>query len=193
VLDESLVVLLDPGDVLKPEDIFRKNRSKEQKYAFDFAFDEGAGQETIYQKTTKFLIEGVLDSYSATIFAYGATGCGKTYTMMGNVSEEGIMQKSSNDLFKRVEEHPSKYRVKGSFLEIYNEVIRDLLTDSEDRVELREDPKLGVVVAGISEHLLVSTDSLMEMIRVGTRNRIKESTGANEASSRSHAILQLTV
>lgn len=83
------MVLLDPGNEFEPEDIFRKNRNKEMQYAFDFAFDKVTSRSTqandngaVYDDTVSFLIEGVIDGFNATVFAYGATGCGKTYTYM---------------------------------------------------------------------------------------------------------------
>lgn len=71
---------MDPADILHDNNVLGKNRSKEKQYAFDFAFDKEAQQSDIFQKTTKFLCDGILNGYNATVFAYGATGAGKTYT-----------------------------------------------------------------------------------------------------------------
>ena len=71
---------MDPADILNGHNVLGKNRSKEKQYAFDFAFDKDTQQVEIFQKTTKFLCDGVLNGYNATVFAYGATGAGKTYT-----------------------------------------------------------------------------------------------------------------
>lgn len=71
---------MDPADILHENNALGKNRSKEKQYAFDFAFDKDAPTPEIFQKTTKFLCDGVLNGYNATVFAYGATGAGKTYT-----------------------------------------------------------------------------------------------------------------
>ena len=71
---------MDPADILNDRQALGKNRSKEKQYAFDFAFDKDTGQVDIFQKTTKFLCDGVINGYNATVFAYGATGAGKTYT-----------------------------------------------------------------------------------------------------------------
>lgn len=80
ILDQKVVILMDPADILNEQNVLGKNRNKEKQYAFDFAFDKEAQQTDIFQKTTKFLCEGVLNGYNATVFAYGATGAGKTYT-----------------------------------------------------------------------------------------------------------------
>ena len=71
---------MDPRDILNDKNPLGKNRSKEQQYAFDLAFDKDTGQVEIFSKTTKFLCEGVINGFNATVFAYGATGAGKTYT-----------------------------------------------------------------------------------------------------------------
>ena len=79
-LTVKVVILMDPADILNEPNVLGKNRSREKQYAFDFAFDKEASQVDIFQKTTKFLCEGVLNGFNATVFAYGATGAGKTYT-----------------------------------------------------------------------------------------------------------------
>jgi kinesin family protein 18/19 len=77
---ENLIVLLDPTSETVPEEAFRLNRSKEKQFAFDIVIDSAASQLDVFGKTTSFLIEGVLNGYNATVFAYGATGAGKTFT-----------------------------------------------------------------------------------------------------------------
>ena len=74
-----MVILIDPYEYNGPSEIF-KNRSKDQNYAFDLAFDKTCSTMTVFSHTTKFLIEGVVNGYNATVFAYGSTGAGKTYT-----------------------------------------------------------------------------------------------------------------
>lgn len=82
ILDEKIIILQDIS-AAKPEEAFRLARSKEKTYAFDYAFDEQFGQQYIFERTTKFLIDGIMQGYNASVFAYGATGAGKTYTMLG--------------------------------------------------------------------------------------------------------------
>ena len=79
---DKMVILTDPIEYNGPSTIF-KNRNKDQTYAFDYAFDKYTTQKTVFEKSTKFLIDGVVNGYNATVFAYGATGAGKTYTMLG--------------------------------------------------------------------------------------------------------------
>ena len=103
IMDNKMVVLMDPIEYNGPNTIF-KNRSREQTYAFDFAFDKNSTQTTVFENSTKFLIEGVVNGYNATVFAYGATGAGKTYTMLGTETNPGIMSLTLKELFTKVKQ-----------------------------------------------------------------------------------------
>jgi len=143
---------------------FRNNRNKEKQYAFDYAFGPEVDTETVFENTTKFLIPGVLNGFNATIFAYGATGAGKTYTMLGNSNRSGIMYLTMGELFKQTRSHPDKHFViKVSYLEVYNETLKDLLSDEENIVDIREDNK-GVVVSGITEVTVTTPEEVMELL-----------------------------
>ncbi|XP_043859782.1 kinesin-like protein KIF19 isoform X4 [Dromiciops gliroides] len=192
-VDEQMVVLMDPME--DPDDILRAHRSREKSYLFDVAFDFTATQEMVYQATTKSLIEGVISGYNATVFAYGPTGCGKTYTMLGTDHEPGIYVRTLNDLFCAIEEtsNDMEYEVSMSYLEIYNEMIRDLLNPSLGYLELREDSKGVIQVAGITEVSTINAKEIMQLLMKGNKQRTQEPTAANQTSSRSHAILQVTV
>ena len=128
VLDGKVVVILDPMAEAKVN-ILRANRSREKQYAFDYVFEPSSSQEATYHHTTKFLIHGVLDGYNATVFAYGQTGSGKTYTMIGTEENPGIMVRVMSDLFSvsasQAAANVLTYKVTVSFLEVYNENIRD--------------------------------------------------------------------
>ncbi|XP_062936439.1 kinesin-like protein KIF19 [Cynocephalus volans] len=192
-VDEQMVVLMDPTE--DPDDILRAHRSREKSYLFDVAFDFTATQEMVYQATTKTLIEGVISGYNATVFAYGPTGCGKTYTMLGTDHEPGIYVRTLNDLFRAIEEtsNDMEYEVSMSYLEIYNEMIRDLLNPSLGYLELREDSKGVIQVAGITEVSTINAKEIMQLLMKGNRQRTQEPTAANQTSSRSHAVLQVAV
>ncbi|XP_029784470.1 kinesin-like protein KIF19 [Suricata suricatta] len=188
-----MVVLMDPME--DPDDILRAHRSREKSYLFDVAFDFTATQEMVYQATTKSLIEGVISGYNATVFAYGPTGCGKTYTMLGTDREPGIYVRTLNDLFHAIEETSDdmEYEVSMSYLEIYNEMIRDLLNPALGYLELREDSKGVIQVAGITEVSTINAKEVMQLLMKGNRQRTQEPTAANQTSSRSHAVLQVAV
>ena len=89
IIDEKMVILMDPYRMVQIP--FLKNRNREQRYAFDFVFDKNSTQNILFEKSTKFLIEGVVNGYNATVFSYCATGSGKTYTMLGKETNPGIM------------------------------------------------------------------------------------------------------
>jgi kinesin family protein 18/19 len=195
-MDGNMIVIMDPASGDK-QDVLRANRSREKQYAFDHVFDGNSSQQFVYNSTTKFLIHGVLDGYNATVFAYGQTGSGKTYTMIGTQQDPGIMVRVMSDLFihsaQQGKQQGVTYKVVVSFLEVYNENIRDLLGDAEEYLDLREDPIKGPVVAGITEVEASSGDEIMNLLHQGNAKRSQAATAANEVSSRSHAVLQVLV
>ncbi|KAM6244977.1 LOW QUALITY PROTEIN: kinesin-like protein KIF19 [Spheniscus humboldti] len=190
---EQRVVLMDPSE--DPDDILRANRSRENTFVFDMVFDHRATQEEVYVSTTKSLIGGVISGYNATIFAYGPTGAGKTYTMLGTDCEPGIYIRTLDDLFKALEATTKEmdYRVSMSYLEIYNKVIRDLLNPSSGFLDLREDPRGSIQIAGITEVSTTNAQEIMQLLMKGNKQRTQEPAAANRTSSRSHAVLQVTV
>ena len=171
-------------------------KEKESEYAFDFAFPEQTPQEDIYHFTTETLIEKVLNGFNATVFAYGATGSGKTYTMVGNDNEPGVMIRALNDLFTVLnEEKEKKFNVEISYIEVYNEQLKDLLNfnNSENNVEIRNDPQKGTIIQGASLKKVSNSDDAFKLLLLGNRKRSEGITIYNENSSRSHAILQVHV
>ncbi|OXB75605.1 UNVERIFIED_CONTAM: hypothetical protein H355_015721 [Colinus virginianus] len=192
-LDEQVVVLRDP--MQNPDNVPRAIRSREKSYVFDAAFDSTSTQETVYRATTQDLIAGVISGCNATVFSYGPTGCGKTYTMLGTDSEPGICARALGDLFHSIEESSgdAEHEVSMSYLEIYNEAIRDLLSPSRRSLQLWEDSHGTVRVVGITEVSASSAEEVLQLLLRGNQRRIQEPTATNHTSSRSHAVLQLTV
>jgi len=196
ILEGKVVILLDPNlDAPKPEEAFRVNRTKEKQYAFDFAFDKNVTQQEVYQKTTGFLLEGVISGFNATVFAYGSTGAGKTYTMLGDQTSPGLMLMTIAELYRSMNANSfeRRYKVKLSYLEIYNENIRDLLSGGTEQLEIWEDPIKGITVSGLTELQAESAEEVISMVQVGNTRRTCEPTKANETSSRSHAVLQVII
>ncbi|XP_052023728.1 kinesin-like protein KIF19 [Apodemus sylvaticus] len=190
---DQVVVLTDPGEV--PEDPLRAHRSRERTFIFDIVFDQQASQETVYCATIQHLVGGVISGYNATVFAYGPSGAGKTHTMLGMDAEPGIYLQTLTDLFQAIEETQDnmEYSVSMSYLEIYNEVIRDLLNPSSGFLELREDSRGSIQIAGITEVSTSNAQEIMQLLSKGNRQRTQEPTATNKTSSRSHAVLQVTV
>ncbi|KAJ2999439.1 Kinesin-like protein kif19 [Globomyces sp. JEL0801] len=200
--DVQTVMLYDPTEDYL-DDILRKERKREKLYSFDQVFGENCSQQTVFEGSVQSQVDAVINGYNATVFAYGATGAGKTYTMMGVEKHPGIMYLTLNDLFLKISKKTGTFKISISYLEIYNEKIRDLLTGKSDNLELQEDPTRGgtilfcssfkVVVSGITYMTAKTPEKILSLLRKGNRNRIQESTGANQTSSRSHAILQVFV
>lgn len=173
-------------------------RVKDQTFGFDRIFDDNASQADVYEATTKPLLDSVIDGYNATVFAYGATGCGKTHTITGTVQQPGIIFLTMQELFERVGELSTEKvtEISLSYLEIYNETIRDLLAPDatpKGGLMLREDSNQAVSVAGLSSHHPRNVEEVMDMIMRGNQLRTMSPTEANATSSRSHAVLQINV
>ncbi|NP_001026099.1 kinesin-like protein KIF18B [Gallus gallus] len=181
-----------PGAALPPRG--PKHRGKDLKFVFDRVFGEGATQEEVFQHTTREVLDGVLNGYNCSVFAYGATGAGKTYTMLGSEQSPGIMYLTMAELYRRIEARRDEKscEVLVSYQEVYNEQIHDLL-EPKGPLAIREDPEKGVVVQGLSFHQPKSAEQLLEMLANGNKNRTQHPTDANATSSRSHAVFQIYV
>ncbi|KAB2058236.1 hypothetical protein ES319_A11G221500v1 [Gossypium barbadense] len=194
VKNNKEVVVLDP-DLSKDYLDRIQNRTKEKKYCFDHAFGPQSTNLDTYQKCISTIISGVVQGLNATVFAYGSTGSGKTYTMVGTQHDPGLMVLSLHTIFDLIRRDKSsdEFEVTCSYLEVYNEVIYDLLEKSSGSLELREDPEHGIVVAGLRCIKVHSADKILELLNLGNSRRKTESTEANATSSRSHAVLEITV
>lgn len=194
----SCIRIVNRRDVFLTEfanenDYLRLKRLRGRHFTFDASFPDTATQQEVYSTTTAELVEAVLQGRNGSVFCYGATGAGKTYTMLGTVENPGVMVLAIKDLFNKIRQRSSdgNHTVHLSYLEVYNETVRDLLSPGRPLV-LRED-KQGIVAAGLTHYRAYSTDEVMAMLQRGNQNRTTEPTRANETSSRSHAILQVVV
>jgi kinesin family member 18/19 len=172
-------------------------RTKDVTFGFDRIFDDNASQTDVYETTAKPLLTSVFEGYNATVFAYGATGCGKTHTITGTQQQPGIIFLTMQELFDRVNEMSDEKHteISLSYLEIYNETIRDLLSpgNTKSGLMLREDTQQTVSVAGLTSHRPQNVSEVMDMIIRGNELRTMSPTEANAVSSRSHAVLQINV
>ncbi|KAI5459106.1 P-loop containing nucleoside triphosphate hydrolase protein [Mariannaea sp. PMI_226] len=178
----------------------KSKKVKDQVFAFDRVFDENTTQSEVYEGTTRSLLDSVLDGYNATVFAYGATGCGKTHTITGTSQQPGIIFMTMQELFEKIEERSQEKTTELtlSYLEIYNETIRDLLVPAggataKGGLMLREDSNQAVTVSGLTSHRPKDVQEVMDMIVQGNEYRTVSPTEANATSSRSHAVLQINV
>ncbi|NWV70943.1 KI18A protein, partial [Malurus elegans] len=179
------------GKRLLHRDINKRQR-KDLKFIFDAIFDDSSSQLEVFEHTTKNLIDGFLNGYNCTVLAYGATGAGKTHTMLGSPEDPGVMYLTMMTLYKRMDQikEDKTCDVAVSYLEIYNEQIRDLLVNSGP-LAVREDGQQGVVVQGLTLHQPKSAEEILQMLDYGNKNRTQHPTDVNASSSRSHAVFQI--
>uniref|UniRef100_A0A9J8DE19 Kinesin-like protein n=1 Tax=Cyprinus carpio carpio TaxID=630221 RepID=A0A9J8DE19_CYPCA len=168
-------------------------------FTFDTVFGPDSKQLDVYNLTARPIIDSVLEGYNGTIFAYGQTGTGKTFTMEGvrAVPElRGIIPNSFAHVFGHIAkaEGDTRFLVRVSYLEIYNEEVRDLLgKDQMQRLEVKERPDVGVYIKDLSGYVVNNADDMDRIMTLGHKNRSVGATNMNEHSSRSHAIFTITI
>ncbi|PIO23912.1 Kinesin-like protein KIF3B [Aquarana catesbeiana] len=167
-------------------------------FTFDAVYDSNSKQVELYDETFRPLVDSVLLGFNGTIFAYGQTGTGKTFTMeglRGDPEKRGVIPNSFEHIFTHISRSQNQqYLVRASYLEIYQEEIRDLLPkDQSKRLELKERPDTGVYVKDLSSFVTKSVKEIEHVMNVGNQNRSVGATNMNEHSSRSHAIFMITI
>ncbi|KAF0924366.1 hypothetical protein E2562_010043 [Oryza meyeriana var. granulata] len=157
-------------------------------YSYDRVFSHECSTRQVYDEGARQVALSVLSGINSSIFAYGQTSSGKTYTMVG------ITEYSMSDIYGYIDKHPEReFILKFSAMEIYNEAVRDLLSPDATPLRLLDDPEKGTVVEKLTEETLRDKGHLLELLAVCEAQRQIGETALNEASSRSHQILRLTV
>ncbi|KAF7704029.1 kinesin-like protein KIF13B isoform X3 [Silurus meridionalis] len=180
------------------------SRSQPKVFAYDYCFwtmDESekekyAGQDIVFQCLGESLLHNAFQGYNACIFAYGQTGSGKSYTMMGSADQPGLIPRLCSSLFERTLQHQREeesFTVEVSFMEIYNEKVRDLLDPKGSRqaLKVREHKVLGPYVDGLSRLAVRSYKDIESLMSEGNKSRTVAATNMNEESSRSHAVFNI--
>uniref|UniRef100_A0A667ZAM9 Kinesin family member 13B n=1 Tax=Myripristis murdjan TaxID=586833 RepID=A0A667ZAM9_9TELE len=175
-----------------------------QVFAYDYCFwsmDESdkekfAGQDVVFQCLGESLLDNAFMGYNACIFAYGQTGSGKSYTMMGSVEQPGLIPRLCSSLFSRTLQEAREgesFTVEVSYMEIYNEKVRDLLDPKGSRqtLRVREHKVLGPYVDGLSRLAVANYEDIESLMSEGNKSRTVASTNMNEESSRSHAVFNI--
>jgi centromeric protein E len=158
----------------------------------------------VYDSAAKRLVRRVMEGYHGTVFAYGMTGTGKTFSMQGTARSPGVIPLAITDIFSYIRETPHReFLLRVSYLEIYNEKIHDLLSPpqfgptgqlaQQEEIKLREDSKRGVYATPLKEEIVQSPTQLLRVIARGDNARRVASTQYNNRSSRSHAVVQIVV
>jgi Kinesin motor domain len=170
-------------------------------FTFDYVYDQNSTQEEVYEHSGKPAVLSVLEGYNATLLAYGQTGTGKTYTMEGfkydtNDPHRGMIPRAIEEIFHYIESSDSsdsKFMVRVSYVQIYNEIISDLLKFDRTSLIIREEKKKGVFVEGLSEWAVRSHSEIFGLMEKGHNYRATASTKMNDLSSRSHAVFIVIV
>ena len=191
---ENCIISLSEDQV----EIKSKNEYNNFTFHFDHIFNVDSTQKEIYEYCAKDLVDSVLSGYNGTIFAYGQTASGKTYTMEGIIDDpekEGIIPRMIKQVFKSImlSNGDIEYMVKISIIEIYMEKIRDLLDLSKVNLNVRENKDKEIYIEDLSEHYVSTEEDVMELIRIGSENRTTNRTNMNEISSRSHSLVVMTI
>uniref|UniRef100_A0A7S1ARQ8 Kinesin motor domain-containing protein n=1 Tax=Noctiluca scintillans TaxID=2966 RepID=A0A7S1ARQ8_NOCSC len=169
-------------------------------YNFDWVLSGQIPQERVYGLVGKRVVSGVADGFHGCVFAYGQTGSGKSYTIFGGSGEDrGLLPRIAEGLYAEMDRDNSQYIIKFSYLEIYNEKLRDLLRpavpcgDVAPTLEVRQHPKVGVFVEGLTSNVVRNAKDVARLLDFGHKLRVVGSTNMNAASSRSHALVTLHV
>ncbi|XP_038868858.1 centromere-associated protein E [Salvelinus namaycush] len=179
--DKKTIYQVDDGNLTK-------------NFSFDRVFSAEETTLQLYQELAKPLVVSTVEGYNGTIFAYGQTSSGKTFTMMGSSLTPGVIPLAMEDVFQTIKNCPKKeFLLRVSYLEIYNETVTDLLCDSWKRkpLEIREGNNKTVYVADLTEELVTSPEQALAWIRKGEKNRHYGKTKMNQRSSRSHTIFRM--
>lgn len=190
---------------------FIANKQIDKTFVFDRVFGPTSKQKELFDTAIAPIVHEVLEGYNCTIFAYGQTGTGKTYTMEGGArkkngefpSDAGVIPRSVQRIFNILESQSAEYNMKVSFLELYNEELTDLLAPEEtpkfieDKTKkplaLMEDGKGGVFVRGLEEEIVCTANEIYKILEKGSAKRRTAETLLNKQSSRSHSIFSITI
>lgn len=187
------------------------NKQIDRTFMFDKVFGPTSQQKDLYEQAVSPIVNEVLEGYNCTIFAYGQTGTGKTYTMEGGArkkngefpNDAGVIPRAVRQIFDILEAQNAEYSMKVTFLELYNEEITDLLAPEEctkfidDKtkkpIALMEDGKGGVFVRGLEEEIVCTANEIYKILEKGSAKRRTAETLLNKQSSRSHSIFSITI
>ncbi|XP_035841032.1 kinesin-like protein KIN-7K, chloroplastic isoform X3 [Helianthus annuus] len=193
---------LSPREIRQGEEIawyadgettVRNENNPSVAYAYDRVFGPTTTTRHVYDTAAHHVVGGAMEGINGTIFAYGVTSSGKTHTMHGDQRSPGIIPLAVKDAFSIIQETPSReFLLRVSYLEIYNEVVNDLLNPAGQNLRIREDSQ-GTFVEGIKEEVVLSPAHALSLIAAGEEHRHVGSTNFNLLSSRSHTIFTLTI
>ncbi|KAF9807368.1 hypothetical protein SFRURICE_008917 [Spodoptera frugiperda] len=164
-----------------------------QYYTFDRVYDQDTKTSDVYDEIAKPIVQAATAGFNGTIFAYGQTSSGKTFTMTGTDDSPGIIPLAVVNLFEIIRSVPDRdFLVRVSYIEIYNETVRDLLNIEKENIKIHDTIE-GIIKVDVTEKVTSTPEEIMEVMREGEANRQKGATKMNEESSRSHSIFQIII
>ena len=171
-----------------------KNESK--TFPFDYVYPMETTQREVYDQVAFPIVDSIFQGYNGTIFAYGQTGCGKTFTMMGIVTDpnlKGVIPNAFDHIFGfiKTEGESRKFILRCSFVEIYNEEVRDLLGNKDKKLNIRDDPKKGTFLQDLTYINIKNPNDIEKALDKGNKNRHVGQTSMNDQSSRSHSLFKV--
>ena len=200
VLDDRVLIFDPPGERVKKPKFMQSSqaRAKNLHFGFDKVLAPDCTQDDVFNEVKNTIFSekgGLLDGFNCTVFAYGATGSGKTFSMAGTPENPGLMSRAVQYIYSALDRMGRKAKLRLSYLEIYNEKIRDLLKPDDNLKELKivEDNEKGIIVTGLSHSYPTNTDEVLQLIQLGNNRRTQAQTDSNPVSSRSHAVCQIEV
>ena len=169
------------------------DRNEAKTFPFDYVYPMETTQREVYDQVAFPIVDSIFQGYNGTVFAYGQTGCGKTYTMMGIVTDpnlKGIIPNAFSHIFGfiKTEGEAKKFFLRCSFVEIYNEEVRDLLGNKDKKLDIREDPKKGTFLRDLTYITIKNPTDIDKSLERGNKNRHVGQTSMNDQSSRSHSL-----
>ncbi|XP_031481201.1 kinesin-like protein KIN-7L isoform X1 [Nymphaea colorata] len=163
-------------------------------FAFDHVFDDTCTNLSVYERHTKDVIQAAVKGFNGTVFAYGQTSSGKTFTMKGSSNDPGVIHLAVQDVFRNIKLTTDReFLIRVSYMEIYNEEINDLFRPENRKLQIHENLERGIFVAGLREEIVNSPEQVIDLIEYGEVHRHVGQTNINSRSSRSHTIFRMVI
>ena len=191
--DKGVELIIKPGAISIGD-----ANGEPREFPFDYAFDNNTTQVQVYENCAQQSVRDVFQGYNGTIFAYGQTGAGKSWSMMGAKTDpelKGIIPRAAEEIFMRIAEDSAgtAFELTCSYLEVYREKIGDLLNTANSNLAVREHPSKGIYVDQLTATKVSSWEEVLEVLETGDATRAVAATKMNATSSRSHSVFMITV
>jgi len=183
-----------PSLGITPDQLRSTDPTFNHNFQFDHVFGTDSTTPQLYHVIARPITKAALKGYNGSVFMYGQTTSGKTYTMLGTPETPGILPCTVRDIFSFInKDKENEYKIWISYLEIYNESINDLLNPGNSNLKMKEDPNYGTKVVGLKAQQVWTFDQAIILMNYGEEHRIYKETSIHEHSSRSHTIFRVYI